>query len=302
MPRGAHPTFARRTLSLFCYLAATAPSLLAAGAMASGHPVSFGSLPPALGVPAPTTNTSTLDLGMPLNASVNVSQITGGSGNPANLNFTWLGLPANCTTQNVSNYTCFPTAAGTVSISVKVTDTSDSRTATSVAVNITVNTDPVLTSFTVTPTSVGVNGSLTFTAVASGGTAPLTYLYSGLPSGCSGNTSTLTCTPRVAQAYKVFVTAVDALGMSSSATLNVSVNVTAATKTTASSGPTAVEWGIIVAILVVGFAVSAVLFVRARREERQTYGRRPPPTPPGTGSMPPSSSAGTPPPPSPPSG
>ena len=269
--------------------------LLAGGALASPGHAGLAPVAPPLSVPTPTTNTSALDLGMALNASVDVSMITGGSNNASKWSFTWLGLPTNCTSQNVSNYTCYPTSTGTFSITVKVSDSGTSTNATSSAVSITVNTDPVLSSFTVSAPTVDVNGTLTFTASASGGTAPLSYVYFGLPSGCTGNTSVITCTPKTAQTYNVSVSVVDAVGMVSAATLNVSVKVTAASPAATSTGPTLVQWGIIAAILVIGLGISAALFVRAGREARRAYGTRPPggasggrpPSPPPSGGSPP---------------
>ncbi len=261
-----------------------------------------GAPPPALGVPTPTTNTSVLDLGMALNVSVNATQITGGSGNLSALSYTWLGLPANCTSASLASYTCYPTATGTFSISVQVNDSGNGRSGASGSVSVTVNTDPTITSFTASATSVQVNSTLTFTTTATGGTAPYSYFYSGLPSGCTGTaTAAVSCAPTFAQAHNVTVYVVDAVGMASN-TPYVLVNVTAPPAPSPTTHPTIVEWAIIAVILVVGLGLSAVLFVRAGRVERTAYRRAPPPPGPGTGpGSPPGPGGGTPPPGPPPS-
>lgn len=264
----------------------------------AAHPGGIGALrsgsPSALGVPALTSNTSVLDLGMPLNASVNVSAITGGSGNATNLSFAWSGLPTNCTSQNVSNYTCYPTATGTFHVGVNVTDFSDGQSGMAAAVTITVNTDPVVTSITASTTNLTVNQTVTFTVVASGGTAPLAYVYIGLPAGCSGATASVTCSPTVAQAYNVSVSVLDAVNFTSNSAFVV-VRVAPATPHAASTSLTTSDWAVIVAILVIGFLVSGLLWMRARREDRtarvsssKRTGPTSPPPPGGGGPPPPS--------------
>lgn len=228
----------------------------------------------ALSVPALTTNTSRLDVGMPLNASVNASAITGGSGNVTNLTFAWSGLPTNCTSQNVSNYTCYPTVVGTYSVDVTVTDFSDQQTGTAPKITITVSSDPVVASIVASTTNLSVNQSVTFTVAASGGTAPLLYVFSGLPAGCTGNTSTVTCTPTTAQAYHVSVSVLDAVNFSSNSQFVV-VRVAPASAHSSTATPSAGQWAVIVGILVVGLALAGYLWVRARREDR--LGRSAPP-------------------------
>ncbi len=278
----------------------------AAGAAVSHAGPGVSAPPPGLTVPTPTTNTSVLDLGMALNVSVDAANITGGSGNVSNFNFTWLGLPTNCTSANVSSYTCYPTASGTFSISVHVNDTGNRRSGSSASVTITVNTDPTITAFTVSASSVQVNTTIVFRTSATGGTAPLTYVYSGLPTGCSGNdTAVVTCTPTVAQSHNVTVYVVDAVGMASNTPYTV-VTVNAPPAPAPVTHPTPLEWAVIAVILLIGFAISALLFVRARRMERASYRAAPKPysQPPSTGpgpSPPPGPGEGTSPPGKPPS-
>ncbi len=274
-------------LLLFALIAGGISGLAAASAPA--HPsASLAPPPPALSVGTPTTNTSTLDLGMPLNVSISLTQISGGSGNASNWTFTWLGLPTNCTSQNLANYTCYPTATGAFSISLKVSDSGTGTNATSAPVSITVNTDPTLGGIVASAASVSVNATVTFTTTASGGSPPLTYVYSGLPRGCNGNTSSVTCQPTIAQAYNVTVYVVDSVGMATNTSFVV-VTVTAPSPPAATSHPTPLEWAIIGLILIVGFAASALLFLRARRVERGPFAgpARPPSGATGPGPAPP---------------
>ncbi|MCI4322007.1 MAG: hypothetical protein L3K05_06870, partial [Thermoplasmata archaeon] len=62
-----------------------------------------------------------------------------------------------------------------------------------------------VTSFTVVPSTLGLNGGpVTFTAVPGGGTPPYSYRYVGLPLGCSSaNQSVLNCTVHSAGKWNV---------------------------------------------------------------------------------------------------
>lgn len=250
--------------------------------------------PAALSVPALTTNTSVLDLGMALNASVNVSGITGGSGNATNLSFAWSGLPTNCTTQNASNYTCYPTATGTFHIAVNVTDFSDGQSGVAAAVAIVVNTDPIVTSIVASTTNLTVNQTVTFTVTASGGSPPLVYVYSGLPANCTGTSASVTCTPTTAQTYNVSVAVTDAANFTSNSAFVV-VRVAPTGTHSTSTGLTTGQWAVILGILVIGFLLAGLLWMRARREDRMTRAspRAAPPSPPAP---PPPGDGGSPPP------
>lgn len=87
---------------------------------------------------------------------------------------------------------------------------------------------------TVSPATPVVGGNLSLVLAVKGGVAPLTFAWSGLPTGCAtANSSTLSCTPASAGSYGVQVLAVDAVG--GRGTSSAWVNVTAATVNTLSS-------------------------------------------------------------------
>jgi len=291
----------------------TRPRRLTVPALLAGIAV-LGLLPGALGAPAPAASASpavspavpasltvpallgnaTIDLGMALNLSVDTANITGGSGNVSQYSFVWHGLPHNCTSSDVANLSCVPDVAGNSTVDVTVSDPEASLNGTSPPLDVAVHTDPAIVAFSVTPTSGPTGGEFTFTVTASGGTPPLSYAYAGLPGGCNGAGATFSCAPTLAEAYNVTVVVTDAVGGSSDPA-NVTVSVTnPAGGGGTSAGPSLVDWAAIGAILVIGFAIAALLFVRAGRLERaQPVGRRreapPPPTapPPPSGGPPP---------------
>lgn len=236
----------------------------------------------AMTVPAPVTNTSVLDLGMPLNLSVNVSAIVGGTNNSSNWRYEWLGLPLGCPGANAANYSCRPSAAGALSVRVEVKDTVADVNGTSPPLAVQINPAISVTAFTASPTSVPVGGTIDFRVNASGGTPPLVYNYRGLPAGCAGNASTIACVVSAPHVYNSTVYVTDAVNASSSVwSLSVTV---VANRSSAAAHPTAEQWGIIGAILIVGTLLVAALLVAARRTERAAYGRAPRPGPPAGGS------------------
>lgn len=247
----------------------------------------------AISVPTPTSNLSSIDLGMMLNLSVDVTMIVGGSNNSTNWHYTWLGLPAGCTSSDVANYTCTPTHVGSSNVSVRVHDASTGDNGTSPALQVNVSAALVIASFTAEPAQVGVGGTIQFRVNATGGTPPLIYNYQGLPSGCSSNVSSFSCVATSAHAYNATVFVTDGAG-AASATLNVSILVTGNATGSTGSHPTTTEWGIIGAILVIGFVIVALLLWTASRVERTAYrapGARPTSPPPGATPEVPGSSA-----------
>jgi hypothetical protein len=77
---------------------------------------------------------------------------------------------------------------------------------------------PSITSFTATPGRVTIPGTVEFRVNATGGTPPLAYAYTGLPSGCtSKNASSFTCSPNAAITTNVTVVVRDASGQEAQA-------------------------------------------------------------------------------------
>ncbi len=83
---------------------------------------------------------------------------------------------------------------------------------------------PVITSFGVSPASVGIGQTATFTVAVTNGTPPYGYLYVGLPSGClTSNGSSLSCTPTGSGTFNVSVRVADSLNKTASATTTLTV-------------------------------------------------------------------------------
>ncbi len=81
-----------------------------------------------------------------------------------------------------------------------------------------------VSSFAAAPPSVDVGGTTAFDVVVSGGLAPLTYTYSGLPTGClTANVSRLVCAPAQPGAYTVTIEVSDPEGASTNASVGLTV-------------------------------------------------------------------------------
>jgi YVTN family beta-propeller protein len=189
----------------------------------SGFAVSSGTLAfvvyPALNVTAPTASQVSADVGQAVTFSAATS---GGSGEIASIQ--WSGLPTGCVAASTSSISCRPTATGIYSISVNVTD-SDDFTASSGTLSFSVFTDLVVSSFSASPGSVLDGSSVTFLATTTGGKAPFTYAYPGLPPGCSStNNSTFHCTPSAAGTFTVEVIIHDGNGFEATRNVTLTVN------------------------------------------------------------------------------
>ncbi len=145
--------------------------------------------PSVIGVGASTTITATV------------------SGGVGPYTYLYSGLPTGCATQNASSLVCTPTQAGQFDLLVNVTD--------SVAVEVSNSTvltvEPLLTaSLVATPSTISIGAESTVVVTVSGGVAPFTYVYSGLPTGCATeNASSLACTPTETGDFTVGVTVAD---------------------------------------------------------------------------------------------
>lgn len=162
--------------------------------------------------PAPFTATlapsrSFIDVGDTTYFNVTV---TGGT---APFAYLYQNLPTGCGSANVSSLACTPSTAGPyASILVTVTD-STSRVATTNSVGVTVYALPGISVFSVLPSTIPLGGTTYMNVTASGGMTPYSYVYVGLPSGCtSSNTARLVCTPTSAGPYQVAVTVTDSDG------------------------------------------------------------------------------------------
>jgi hypothetical protein len=258
-----------------------------------------------------TANNSTVDVTMAFNISVNAVNVTGGALNASNFTFVWSGLPpfvpgnpgSGCYSSysinadnNSSVLNCTAAAPGSFTVSVAATNWTTSQTNTSSTLLIVVNALPTLSAFHVSQTSLTVGTQIWFNATGAGGTDSI-YSYTGLPIGCSGNTSSFSCSPTRAGIYNVTVEVVDFYGYNST---HLSAKVTVSAAKTSSPPVSTTGWAVIIGIVVVGALITLALLLQARREERA--GRMgseesPPESTEAPGGSPPT--GGTPPPPGP---
>ncbi len=168
---------------------------------------------PSVSTPAITVNGTagnTADAGQTVGFATTL--VNPGSGGFSQ--YTWTGLPTGCAGTTAS-LTCKPTSTGTYLVRVNVTD-SNGVTATSTQVSLTIFPSLVVPGpgLSVNPVRVGQSVDLSVTPFG-GATPYATYLWSGLPSSCTGvTTATPVCTaaPSDVGSHAVSVQVTDALG------------------------------------------------------------------------------------------
>jgi PKD repeat protein len=140
--------------------------------------------------------------------------------------YSYSGLPPGCSSADTAQLSCSPSSTGTFGVEATASSAcvvvclENNGTTTLV-----VNPDPSISSLSASPNPANVGESVTFTASVSGGTSPLTYTWSGLPSSCSSaDSATLDCTPTSSGTYGVGLTVGDAAGGQASASVSLSVN------------------------------------------------------------------------------
>jgi YVTN family beta-propeller protein len=135
-------------------------------------------------------------------------------------NYSWSGLPTGCSILATPTGNCTPWSPGTFRVTVTVRD-SNGYWATSSALPFTVYGNPSV-SVPVPSLPSGIVGqSVIFSTIGSGGSGGLTYRWTFSSSHLGCNTSindTISCTPTVAGAFVVNVTATDSNGGTGSAT------------------------------------------------------------------------------------
>ncbi|HEY6238000.1 MAG TPA: hypothetical protein VIZ68_02295, partial [Thermoplasmata archaeon] len=195
-------------------------------------------------------------------------------GGIAPLQFAYTGLPRGCTSVDAAAFFCTPSQAGQFIIQVEVSDqTPLHRFATALLlVDPPPPSAPSIASFLVSPSTVTVGGTVTFLVNATGGTPPLTYAYSGLPTGCTtSDAPSFACVPTLPGQWAVGVTVTDSLGRFAQSLAALTVSPEPSTPAGSTPGPTVtltvpesillVVIGILVGLLV---AMLAVVLLRRR--------------------------------------
>ncbi|HKV90010.1 MAG TPA: kelch repeat-containing protein [Thermoplasmata archaeon] len=143
------------------------------------------------------------------------TSVTNGTGT---YSYHYTNLPTGCTSANTANLSCTPSGTGSFTVQVMAQDAA----AFQVFQNLTmlVNAKPAVTSLIALPGSLDVGQVTNLRTTLTGGTAPLTFVWTNLPTGCvSANTSTLACTPSAPYTNLVNVTATDSFGWNASSSV-----------------------------------------------------------------------------------
>ena len=152
-------------------------------------------------------------------------QVTNGSW-PNPIHYAYVGLPANCTTQNSTSISCNPSVPGTYNVTVYLNDSLGHSSSASTTVNVYAHLS--IPSFTISPNVLDTNTTMTLSVTSSGGLPPVVYNYSGLPggSGCTNGTqpASFSCKPLVTGKFTISVVAMDSAGNKVSRNASVTVN------------------------------------------------------------------------------
>jgi len=138
----------------------------------------------------------------------------------------------------------------------------------------TAGTAPLTVQLTANPATISLGNSTRLTATTAGGAPPFTYTYSGLPAGCTSQSSpSFSCTPTVSGTFSINVTVVDTLGKHANASASLTVTAGNSSNQPSSSGISSWTWILIALVVIV--VVLLILFVVWRR-------RHAPPPPPSS--------------------
>jgi hypothetical protein len=187
------------------------------------------------------------------------------------LAYVYSNLPTGCLTADTPALRCDPNATGTSNVSVLVTDTFGLSARGNVPIQV--NARPSAAELTIAPSTIAIGQSTLLTAGATGGTGGYTFVYLGLPSGCTtSNASTLTCTPLIANNYQITVTVTDALGASTSTSAILAVSAAPSPNTSpGGGGVSGIDWLVVALFAIVALVISILLIAK--------YGKPPAPTP-----------------------
>jgi len=173
-------------------------------------PLSF-SVHPDPTVDLPVASHTSRDVGQTVSFQ---AQASNGTGDYAR--FLWYGLPiGSCSGITTATVVCSLTTAGTYNVSVAVTDTNGMTSLTSG--NVTLVVAPALHAAApeLTPARALAGTTVTLQANLTGGAAPVTYTWYGLPPGCApANRSSLSCTAQANGSFAVWYEATDQNGVS----------------------------------------------------------------------------------------
>ncbi|HYK93669.1 MAG TPA: hypothetical protein VEY07_06470, partial [Thermoplasmata archaeon] len=145
------------------------------------------------------------------------------------LHYDYAGLPPGCSSSNITPLPCAPTGVGTWTITGTVTDAAGHSETASLELVVTGRPLPAppllrIVMFQVTPSPAVVGEVATWVTILSGGVAPFSYAYSGLPETCIPlDASTFPCTLFFEQNLTVQVVVHDSAGQVANATTTLAI-------------------------------------------------------------------------------
>jgi hypothetical protein len=198
-----------------------------------------------------TATTPSVDLGQSAKFDVRVS------GGAPGYSYAYLRLPTGCSSANVAELSCLPTATATYgNLSVAVTDRNNWTVDSSI--NFSVWSDPTV-ALSVTPNPVLLGSAVDFDARVTGGAPGDAFAWANLPGGCQATPSaSISCTPSGTGQTMVNVTATDGDGFEVNASTVISV-VAAPSALSGSNGL------VFVGLAFAGLAIVAVVLWTRRR-------------------------------------
>lgn len=164
-------------------------------------------LPMLLASPSMSPGSGGLDAGQ----STTISADAQGGQGP--YSYSWTAAPTGCSLATTASFQCTPGVAGTFALTVSVTDSLDySAAGTSTVV---IDTDPIVSLIKASPSTVDVGQNVVFQVSATGGSGAYTYVWTGLPGGCSTtDQSYVSCNPSTDGVATVTVKVTDSNGFS----------------------------------------------------------------------------------------
>jgi YVTN family beta-propeller protein len=168
-----------------------------------------GDVAPSLAANGLSAHPPAIDLGQNLTLNVTVGGAHGV------FTYTWTGLPTGCASRNASQFVCTPTGTGNFTVAVNLSDPEGAWKLLGGLV-VEVWTGLFGASVAALPSAIDLGGTVQLSAGAVGGVMPLSYVWTGLPGGCStSDTASLSCRPTVTGTFPVVVTVYDASNASS---------------------------------------------------------------------------------------
>lgn len=236
-------------------------TLVDSNGLSVGSPTIVIHVDPALALTSVEISTNVTEVG---GRSIAISSSAGGGSGP--YTFRWSGFPPGCSPANSSVISCSPDQPGNYSPTLSVSD-SNGEIQTASSPSIRVFAQLGATPLRVAPATVTI-GNTTWIAVRYvGGDPPVTAIYSGLPTGCTGQqTDNWSCTPTTTGTFEVRVNLRDALGEQTNE--SAALNVVKETHAPENSTPAANDFiAILIGTVIVGAAVVgfAVVYIKRNR-------------------------------------